>query len=813
LAVLGPVKGKNTMMRGATSLLTAVFVTSGLALFSSPASGAPAWKKLYGVHANVSRKGLVRQMKRDGVRAPAKLLKQRYLLRLEIRNAGGGSAKHSEVVVRFRSRPARVHAKAWSPGGRQRTAAQLGAWAKCKTKRNGVGRSCPLKYNGRGFRDVTASFTDRNMLFVHDPKRKGSGNTVVWFASERSQKYLWFYVVPKTAWPSYGSPRVRVKKYLVPKAAPPARLPGTPPDPGNPTLRPRPNPPIHPPVKVHPCPVNRWTTATNLHRALSKAKLARRMRADGVASPAYMLTHRYLLRVALTKAGGGSRSRAELLLRLKSRPKKALGKAWSDRREMRRAQIGANGRCRTLPRRQGGPEGRRCPVHFNALGWRNLISAFTSSTMRIVSDPNNPRQGNVVLWLAFNESQSGLSHKFVLRSSLPTFGKGNVSLGFFAVSDGSGITPTRPVPPTTPAAGWKALGTSSHRAATRASLTTRMRRDGVRSPAYLLKYRYLVRLSLTGVGGGRSNRSEVVVKMSSRPRAALGTAWSDHRRRGGAQLGTRKACRALPRARNPYHGTSPMQRHACPMQYNGLGWRNLISAFTSTEMMFVTAPRRRGGGNQVLWLAYNMAQTLSYQPAVNTPAHRTSAGSVRAEKFVLGSATTTPHAGGGHVWKNRSGAHQYVNKKNLAWQIRRDGFTNPWYLLKKRYLVRLRITAASQRSYTVLRFANIPGMAIGRGVAARSNRSAVQTGTVAGCKAAAGRRPHCPLHFGNLGWRNLSTGMQGKDLLFVNIPLGFRQSAVTTVWLAFDNPQSLIRQRFLKTARGKASVSIKRYRW
>lgn len=798
-------------------MLTAVFCTSLLTLFSSPVSAGPAWKKLYGKHANTSRKGLVRQMKRDGVRAPAKLLKHPYLLRLEIRNAGGGSAKHSEVVVRFRSRPARVYAKAWSPGGRQRTAAQLGAWAQCKTKRNAVGRSCPLKYNGRGFRDVTSYFTNRNILFVHDPKRKGSGNTVVWFAADRSQKYIYFYAVPKTAWPSFGTPRVRVKKYLVPKAAPPARLPGDPVDPGNPVIKPRPNPPIAPPVKVRPKVVNRWTTAANLHQALSKAQLSNRMRRDGVANPAYLLTHRFLLRVSLTKAGGGSQSRSELMLQLKSRPKKALGKAWSDRREMRRAQLGANGRCRSLSRRKGGPQGRRCPVHFNGLGWRNLISAFTSRNMRIVSDPNNPKQGNMVLWLAFDESQSGLRHKFVLRSSLPTFGKGRLALGFFAVDDDSGLTPTpRPVTPTTPStpgAGWKALGTASHRAANRVTLAARMRRDGVRAPAYLLRHRYLVRLSLTRAGGDRGHRSEVVVKMSSKPKVALGTAWGDHRRRGGAQLGARTACRALPRARNPYGGSSGKQWHACPVQYNGLGWRNLISAFTSTEMMFVTAPLRRSGGNQVVWLGYDKPQTLAYQPAVDDQAHRSSMGSVYAEKFMRGGATSTPHTGGVHAWKIRSGAHGYLHRNQLYWKIRKDGFNNPWYLLKKRYLVRLQITAVGQRSHTVLRFANIPGIAIGQGKAAQSNRSAVQAGTLAACKAATRRAPHCPLHFGNLGWRNLTSGMRGKDLLFVNAPLGNGSNATTTIWLAFDSPQSNIRQRYLKNARGKASVYITRYRW
>jgi len=805
------------MTRGATSVLTALFCTSLLTLFSSSASAGPAWKKLYGLHAKSSRKGLVRQMKRDGVREPAKLLKHPYLLRLEIRNAGGGSAKHSEVVVRFRSLPARVYSKASSPGGRERTAAQLGAWTECKTKRNAVGRSCPLSYNGRGFRDVTSYFTHRNMLFVHDPKRKAAGNTIVWFASARSQKYLWFYVVPKTAWPSFGSPRVRVKKFLVPEAAPPAQLPGTPPDPGLPVVKPRPNPPTTPPVKVlpriQPKPVSQWTVASDLHQALSKVQITSRMRQDGVANPAYLLSHRFLRRVALTRAGGGSRSRTELILRLNSRPQKALGKAWSDRKEMRRAQIGADGRCRSLPREQGGPEGRRCPVHFNGLGWRNLISAFSSRTVRIVADPNNPQRGNVVLWLAFNDSQSGLSHRFVHRSSLPTFGRGHLALGFFAVTEGSGLTPVPgPNTPSTPDAGWTALGTTSHRAMSRVSLAARMRRDGVRAPAFLLRHRYLVRLALTGAGGGGGYRSEVVVKMSSLPAAALGTAWGDHRRRGGAQLGTRSVCQALPRARSPYGGDSAQQWHACPMQYNGLGWRNLISAFKSTEMMFVTAPLRRAGGNQVLWLAYDRPQTLAYQPAVQDQAHRFSLGNVQAEKFVRGQAATTPNAGGGHAWKNRSGAHQYLHRNQLYWKIRGDGFGNPWYLLKKRYLVRLQITAATQKSHTVLRFANPPGIAVGTGIAEQSNRSAVQAGTLAGCKVSSGR-PYCPLHFGNLGWRNLTTGLQGKDLLFVNAPLGFGQTATTTLWMAFDSPQSLVQLRYLNTSGGRASVSITRFRW
>jgi hypothetical protein len=644
---------------------------------------------------------------------------------------------------------------------------------------------------------------------------KGCGNPILWFAVDRSQQFLWYDVVPKAGWPSYGTPRVRVTKYLAPKEQPPARLPGAPPDPGTPVVRPRPRPgpPAYPPAKVtpRPRPASTWTTVSDLHQALGKDALTRRMRRDGIANPAYLLTHRFLLRVALTKAGGGSRSRTELILRLISRPKKALGKAWADRREMRRAQLGANGRCRPLARGQGGPEGRRCPMHLNGLGWRNVISAFTARAMRLVLDPNNPEQGNMVLWLAFDESQSGLSHRFVMRPSLPTFGSGKLDLGFYAVGDGS-PTPATPRPtPQTPGPGWKPLG-ASHQITSRVILAARLRGDGIRAPAYLLRHRYLVRLSVTRAGGGQGQRSEVVVKMSQRPRAALGTAWGDHRQRWGAQLGTRQSCRPLPQANSPYGDRSPLKWHACPMQYNALGWRNLISAFTSTQMMLITAPMGRGGGNQVLWLAFDKPQRLAYQPAVNDPAHRSSLGSIVAEKFVHGQGTATPPNGGGHAWKTRSGAHQYVHRNQLYWTIRRDGFSNPWYLLSKRYLVRLQITATSPQSYTVLRFANIPGLAIGQGVAAGSSRSAVQAGTLAGCRAGSGRTPHCPLHFGNLGWRNLSSGLGGTDLLFVSSP-GHGQTATNTLWLAFDDPQSQILQRHLKSSRGKASVSITRYRW
>jgi len=805
------------MFRGAISLLTALLCALPLLLAPTSAAAAPAWKPLHSKHKATTRAAIQRVLKRDGVSNAELLLKHRFLVRLELRGAGGGGAKHSEVVLRFRSQPGRVLAKAWTPGARQRCRAQLGVWTACKARKGAVGRTCPVKYNGRGFVDVTGAFTDRNILFVHDPARKGRGNSVIWFAADRSQHYLWYYMVPHTAWPSFGMVRPRVRKYLVPKAQPPARLPGDPPDPGSPRVRPRPLPrlPARPPITKRRPSVPTWVMASALHRAASKSVLSRLMRRDGITYPAYMLKHRFLLRVALTKAGGGSRSRSELVLRLLSRPRKVLGKAWADRRDMRRAQIGATNRCRPLRAGLGGPEGHTCPVQFNGLGWRNLVSAFTSKNVRIITDPNNNNRGNVVLWLAFDSSQSGLSHKFVQRSSLPTFGKGRLSFGFYAVSDGSpGLQPIpRPTPPTTP--GWTALG-STHRPASRRLLMRRMRRDGVASPGYLLKHKYLVRLSLSGAGGGRGLRSEVVVKMDARPRAALGMAWTDHRRRWGAQLGGLSRCKPVPRARNPYGRRYGARRrwHSCPLQYNGLGWRNLISGFTEKKVMLVTAPFTRARGNQLIWLAFDKPQqALAYRLAVNDRTHRSSMGLLHAELFSVGAAASPTPTPGGLSWTPKSGTHTYVRKNTLYWTIQRDGFKNPWYLLKHRYILKVQITARGSRAETVLRFAGRPAKAVGKGVAARSNRSAVQAGTLARCTARRGQPAHCPLHFGNLGYRNLLTGLTSRTLLFVNIPLDARRSATSTLWLAFDNPQSTVQLRHLKTSQGRATVSIKRYRW
>ena len=829
------------------TMMTLALLCVGVGLTPAPAArGADAaWKRIAGKHRPTSRARLVRQMKRDGVKHPERLLKHRYLLRAEIRNAGGGSALHSEVVVRFRSRPAVALAKAWNAGGPQPGRAQLGAWDSCHKRRGAVGRTCPRKYNGKGFVDVTSAFTGRNMLFVHDPKRKGRGYTILWFAADRSQEFLWYYVVTKTGWPSYGFGRLSVNKYLAPADEPPARLPGAPPDPGvRPTPRPTPTPPVTRPT---PTPTPRpgpamWTNIATQPQPLSRQELARKMRADGVRYPAYLLRHKYLVRIALRNAGGGSRSRSELQLRFLSQPAKALGKAWADQPGLRRGQLGAEDRCRPLPAGQGGPEGKRCPVQFNGLGWRNVISAFSSVRMRAVVDPNNNGQGNMLLWLAFDHSQTGLSYRFVRRATLPSFGQGDVRIRLYerGGDDGSpspGVDPSPgPTPrPRAPGAGWTALG-GAHQAIGRAALAQRMRQDGVTHPAYLLRFKYLVRLSITDAGGSHSRRSEVVVRFPSKAKAALGVAWSDHRRRWGAQVGPLSRCRRLPQPRNPYGSGGGWHRqpqgHVCPVQYNGLGWRNLIQAFSERQIMLVTAPWRAGRGNQLLWLGFDRAQdAMAYRAAV--AAGHGHHGGIRAriqvQKYVVGPGAGglqrtppptwhrlpgappddgSPDAGSG--WQSRSGQHLRVPRNTLYWTIRRDGFSNPWYLLRHHYLVRVELTSKDTRAETVLRFQGRPSQAVGQGRAA--SRSGTQVGSPARCRRS-GRPGYCPLHFANIGWRNLISGLTGAKVYFVTDPGGYGRTATTTLWLAFDQPQRSVQWKRAGAATGHAQIRIQRYRW
>ncbi|MDY0005087.1 MAG: hypothetical protein RBU30_27560 [Polyangia bacterium] len=585
------------------------------------------------------------------------------------------------------------------------------------------------------------------------------------------------------------------------------------------------------------------TTHSSLHQ---------RLKSEGIAYPEHLLRHRYLVRVALTDAGGGSRSRSELQLRFVSQPSKALGKAWADRPGLQRGQIGAEDQCQSLPGSEGGPESKRCPMHFGGLGWRNLVTAFRSVRMRLVVDPNNNDSGHMVIWMAFDQPQTGMAHKLVVRNALPSLGGGKVSVELLGVTNredqgprpapdpGPGPSPDpRPTPPPGLNAGWSPLG-GPPRTESRASLEAMMRRDGVAKPSHLLGHPYLVRLSIADAGGGGSRRSEVVVRLSGLPKAALGTAWSDHRQGWGAQLGSLDRCRRLPRARNPYDDDGAREQpdgHVCPLQYNGLGWRNLIGGFGETEVMFVTAPNRTGKGNQLLWLAFSEAPRLKLRSASSgVPIH----ARVSAESFAVDHRSVppagpgpgpspspapgpqapedpdggdpTPGRGPSDRWVDQPGSHLQVEKNALYWTIRRDGFENPWHLLKARYLLRLEVKGEpSRRAETLVRFSTAPREAIGKGEG--SSRSATQAGTEQACRKNPGRPTFCPLHYAGIGWRNLAGDLKGQTLLFVTDPGQGGPSPVTIVWLAFDAPEDRAQVQYSTAVQGRAQVELKRFRW
>jgi hypothetical protein len=817
-------------------------------LLSSPGStraADSAWKELYSDHQKSTPPALLALLKADGVTAPERLLAHPYLVRLELKGAGGGTAKHSEVIVRVRHLPRLALAKATNPGGPQPERAQVGALDKCTVPPNGVARGCPLHYNGKGFVDITSTFTDRNVLFVHDPLRKGQGQSVVWIASDKPQKFMWYHVVPKTSWPSWDFGSLTARKFELPRPEGPAPLPGNPPDPGAPVprVRPGPTPPVTPPVRPGPTPpvtppvrkstmpgvVSGWQTLSTLHRATDRADLERRMRADGVPTPGYLLAHRFLVRVSLTNAGGGSASRTELRLELRDRPAKVLGRGWADLKDLNRAQIGAESRCRALPDAEGGPEGRRCPMHFNGIGWRNLVSAFTSPAMRIITDPNDNQRGNVQLWLAFDTAQTGLRHRFVHRAGLPSFGGGQLAIQLFALGPQAGTDPAPPARDPAAAPGLVPLG-GRHRPTDRAALERRMRQDGVTAPAHLLKHKYLIRMGVYRAGGTDGRRSEVIVQMARRPAAVLGIAWSDHRQAWGAQLGAASACKAVPRHQNPYWGgggeAAGGTTYNCPVHYNGLGWRNLVGAFTDTRVMLVTAPSAAQGGNQLLWLGFDAPEDgFGYQAPAGD-----ARGQVSAEKFVVGAAGDLPGWDGGAgagppaaappkrspapptapAGDTLRGQHVVQPRATLHQAILRDGFTNPDYLLAHRYLVRLEVSAEGQSAETVLRLGAIPRRAVGQGRAASGSRSAVQAGVLARCRPASGQGM-CPLHYAGLGWRDLGSGLADRQLFVRLIPGGADQTASTVLWLAFDAPEPALGVERLADVAGRARVQVQRY--
>jgi hypothetical protein len=575
-------------------------------------------------HKKLDRKLVAAKMRADGIQNPAKLLRHRYLVRLAIRNTGGGPATHSEVAVRFRTLPKKAVAKAWADR-KERNRAQLGGYSRCKFPKKkqirAVGRTCPVKYNGRGFVDVTKAFTERNILFVHDPGKPNRANTIAWVATDRPQKRIWYYVLPGAHKVKFGFGKLVIDKYAVTPAS--KADPAVPPNPVE-TDDPDATPPA---TKSHtPRPqraVSRWKMRSAGHRQLKRSRLLEKMQADRVPNPGFLLKHPYLVRLAIQKTGKGSASYSEVQVRFTSKPRRALGRAWADRNDLHRAQMGALSACRRRKKATGAMNKTHwCPVHFNGLGWRNLSGAFTAKTMLICNDPNNPGQAGTIIWAAFDKPQTNIAYRIPPNVTGAAFGLGQVSLQKFFVQRSGGPPHEPPAKKTdgrqpvhrfgsgttrpnvtdkktkTRANSWRTVAKKLIQA-NQGKILRYMRRDGLRGGRMLLRYPYLVRIQLRKTGGGTGRRSEVTLRFKNPISQVFGKAWADSPQMGRAQIGTPQTCRT------GLYKNLPRGWRTCPVHFNNLGWRSLSSGVAGKKTItLINQPAQPYRAHTVLWLAF-----------------------------------------------------------------------------------------------------------------------------------------------------------------------------------------------------------------
>lgn len=576
-------------------------IAAGLITLRPDAAMAGGWQSIGDPPESISMQEVRRLMTADGLKNHGELLKYPYLVRLAITDTGGGTSNHSEVAVRFRWIPKKAFARAWCDR-KERNRAQLGGYGDCKIPEaegpvKPVGRACPVKYNARGFIDVTKAFTDRNMVFIHDPARSNRGNTILWAASDKLQTNMWYYVFEGLGDVRFGFGSINMRQFHVEEKEEPSG------DPAPLQISPEKIPPTDEPpeekptvAEVRPEP-HRRQIHDEEHKSVSRSVLAERMRSDGVPNPEHLLRYPYLVRLLIDKTGGGSSTYSEVLVEFSSLPKRALGKAWADRNEVSRAQMGAQGDCRKRSDAQNAMRRTHlCPIHFNGLGWRNLQQAFTSKTILFTNNPNNPNRGGTLVWAAFDKPQNDLAHKIPDSISGTSFGLGKVSVQKYRLKDAPDRIAEKPAHRRDP---WKphALTTEkvpAHR------LAGVLRKQGLKAWAPLSRYRYLVMLVLRNTGGGTGRRSELGLRFGSPTRMALGRAWADDKAMGRAQIGAMNECRT------GVHESLPPGWRTCPVHFNNLGWRDLSSSLSGKkEVLVINQPHNPNRANTVLLFAFD----------------------------------------------------------------------------------------------------------------------------------------------------------------------------------------------------------------
>jgi hypothetical protein len=131
------------------------------------------------------------------------------------------------------------------------------------------------------------------------------------------------------------------------------------------------------------------------------------------------------------------------------------------------------------------------------------------------------------------------------------------------------------------------------------------------------------------------------------------------------------------------------------------------------------------------------------------------------------------------------------------------------YLRRFTHLVRISISntggGSGRRSEVVMRFGEPIALALGKAWADSHEMGRAQIGTPKTCRTGLYRNlpsgwRTCPVHFNNLGWRNLTRGLANKKVvLFINQPARAYRGH-TVVWLGFRKDPGAVRVYHYKRA-------------
>ena len=132
---------------------------------------------------------LSRTLRRDRIRGGRVLMRYPYLVRLELRNTGGGTGRRSEVGLRFKASIRLALGKAWADNSAMGRA-QIGAMRECRTgiyKSLPPGwRTCPVHFNNLGWRDLSSKLSGKKkILVINQPRNPKKANTILWFGFQK----------------------------------------------------------------------------------------------------------------------------------------------------------------------------------------------------------------------------------------------------------------------------------------------------------------------------------------------------------------------------------------------------------------------------------------------------------------------------------------------------------------------------------------------------------------------------------------------------------------------------------------------------